>query len=210
MGRPMGALGTAILKKLDGGELAMNDLFDFLISRALEGSVYRLSKEKYKAFKKRSWQRRVTMNAKNQAKKEKQRFHNLIHRLYEQGLVAKEKQGVKTTISVTKKGIEKYRALKKFLAKMNPADQPAAEPNSYSKIKSMSSIIISFDIPEKEAHKRRWLRSVLRNLEYEMLHESVWIGNNIIPKDLLNEVQRMNMTKYLHIFSVLKKGTIEK
>ena len=204
----MGELSAVILKKLDGGELAINDLFDFFVSRALEGSAHRLSKEGYKAFKKRSWQRRVIMNAKNQAKEERQRFHNLIHRLYEQGLITKENQGIKTTISVTKKGVEKYRALRKFLARRDPADQPATKPSSYLKIKSLSSIIVSFDIPEKEAHKRRWLRSALRNLDYKMLHESVWIGDNILPKDLLNEAQRMDMTKYLHIFSILKKGTV--
>ena len=208
MGRPMSELSVALLKKLDSGELAINDLFDFFMSRALEGSAYRLSKEGYKAFKKRSWQRRVAMNVENQAKEEKQRFYNLICRLHEQGLVAKEKQGIKTTISVTKKGVEKYRTLKKLFEKRDMADRPTTKPNSYPKIKSPSSIIVSFDIPEKESHKRAWLRSVLRNLEYEMLHESVWIGSNILPKEFLDEAHRINMTRYVHIFSVLRKGTI--
>jgi DNA-binding PadR family transcriptional regulator len=209
MGRPMGELSSIILKRLDDGELAMNDLFDFLMSRTLEGSGYGLSKEGYKAFKKRSWRRRVAMNAENQEVEEKQRFYNMMHNLHKQGLVTKEKQGVKTVVSITKKGGEKWRALKKFFARRNPADRPTVKPNSYPKIKSPSSIIVSFDIPEKEAYKRVWIRSVLRNLDYKILHESVWIGNNALPKELLDECRRMNMTKYIHIFSVLRKGTIK-
>ena len=209
MGRPMSELGATILRRLDDGELAMNDLFDFLISRALEGGGYGLSKKGYIAFKKRSWQRRVAMNAQNQAAEEKQRFYNMMHSLHTQGLVTKEKQGVKTIVSITKKGGEKWRTLKKILTRINPADRPTVKPNDYPKIKSPSSIIVSFDIPEKESYKRVWLRSVLRNLDYKILHESVWMGNNALPKELLDECRRMNMTKYLHIFSVLRKGTIK-
>lgn len=210
MGRPMGELGVTILKKLDGGTLAMNDLFDFIMSRTLEGSGYGLSKEGYKAFKKRSWQRRVAMNAEHQSMEKKQYFYGLMYNLHKQGLVTKEKQGVKTVVSITKKGGEKWRALKKFFMQRNPVDHPATKPSSYLKVKSLSPIIVSFDIPEKEAHKRAWLRSVLRNLDYEMLHESVWIGNAILTTELMDEMRRMNMTKHVHIFSVLKKGTIQK
>ena len=81
-------------------------------------------------------------------------------------------------------------------------------PRDYPKLPSPSSIIISFDIPEKEKHKRAWLRSVLRNLDYKILHASVWIGNNALPKELLNDCKRMDMTNYIHIFSVFRKGTI--
>ena len=206
----MSKLGGSILKKLDSGELAMNDLFDFLISRTLEGSGYGLSKEGYKAFKKRSWRRRVAMNADNQVIKERKRFYALMYNLQKQGFVTKEKQGVKTIISITKKGTEEWHILKKFFARRNTADRPIVKPNSYPKIKSPSSIIISFDIPEKEAYKRVWLRNVLRSLDYAILHESVWIGNNVIPIECMDEIRRMEMTKYVHIFSVLKKGTIEK
>ncbi|MSR73807.1 MAG: hypothetical protein EXS60_02015 [Candidatus Pacebacteria bacterium] len=208
MARPISELSATILKKLDHGTLAMNDLFDFTMSRALEGSAHRLSKEEYKAFKKRSWQRRVAMNAENQTAKERQRFYTLMYNLHKQGLVTKEKRGVKTILSITKKGGEKWRALKKYLAGKDPAQLSPMPPNKYLKTKIPSSIIVSFDIPEKEAYKRVWLRSVLRNLDYTILHESVWIGNNALPKDLLNDCRKMNMTKYIHIFSVLKKGTI--
>lgn len=210
MARPMGELSANILKKLDIGTLAMNDLFDFMMSRTLEGSGYGLSKEGYKAFKRRSWQRRVAMNAEHQAQEEKQVFYNLMYRLREQGLVENEKHGTKTMLSITQKGKEKIRDLKKYFADNANKRQPVMPPTHYPKTKSSASIIISFDVPEKEKYKRAWLRSVLRNLEYKILHESVWIGTNALPKELLNECRRLNMTKYIHIFSVLKKGTILK
>ena len=208
MAKIMGELSTTILKKLDGGELAMNDLFDFLVSRTLEGSGYGLSKEGYKALKKRSWQRRVAMNAKNQAAEDKQRFYALMYNLHKQGLFTTEKRGIKTVVSVTEKGIGKYRALKKYLARKNSEKHATLPPRTYTKIQSPSSIIVSFDIPEKEAYKRVWFRSALQNLDYKILHESVWIGTNALPKDLLDDCRKMNMTKYIHIFSVIKKGTI--
>lgn len=208
MARPISELSGYILKKLDYGALAMSDLLDFTMSRTLEGSGYGLSKEGYKAFKKRSWQRRVAMNADHQAVEEKQRFYSLMYNLHKQGLITKEKKGVKTVVSVTEKGIEKYRALKKYLARKSPEKHAPLPPRIYPKIQSSSSIIVSFDIPEKEAYKRAWLRSALQNLDYKILHESVWIGTNALPKDLLDDCRKMNMTKYVHIFSVIKKGTI--
>ena len=208
MARPMGEITTGILKKLDAGTLALNDLFDFIESGGIRYRSRGLSGEDFKAFKRRSWQRRVALNAQQQAADEKQRFYNLIHRLYKEELITKEQRGVKTSLSITRKGAEKYRAIKKYLAKKQSTERPLIAPSEYPKIKNQSSIIVSFDIPEKEAYKRVWLRSVLRNLDYTILHESVWIGNNALPKELLDDCRRMNMTRYLHIFSVLKKGTI--
>ena len=208
MARPISELNATILKMLDSGTLAMNDLFDFLFLSGRIDYNYRLNKENYKAFKHRSWQRRVAMNAEHQKTEEKQHFYNLMYRLHNQGLVTKEKQGIKTMLTITKKGIEKMRAFKKIILQKNNKEKPRIAPRDYQKIKSPSSIIISFDIPEKEKYKRAWLRSVLRNLNYKILHESVWIGNTIPPKELLDDCRRMNMIQYIHIFAVFKKGTI--
>jgi DNA-binding PadR family transcriptional regulator len=208
MAKLIGELSAGVLKKLDAGELAMNDLFDFIASGGIRYRSRGLSGEDFKAFKRRSWQRRVAMNANQLAAKEKQSFYNLMYRLHEQGLVEKEKRGTKTVLSITQKGKEKYCALKKYLSKKDPTERPAMIPSDYPKIKSSSSVIISFDIPEKENYKRAWLRSVLRNLNYTILHESVWMGKNTLPRELLDDCRRMKLTKYIHIFSVLKKGTI--
>ena len=208
MARTLDTISILALKALDHGFLDMSDLFDFFMSRALEGSAYRLSKEGYKTFKKRSWQRRVALNAANQEREDKKRFYNLIYRLHVQGLITKTQKGMDATLSITKKGTEKFRATEHCLARETKTSYPHGTPTRYEKKKAASSIIVSFDIPEKEKSKRNWLRSVLRNLDYEMLHESVWIGTNKLPKDFMEEYRHMNMTKYIHIFSVVKKGTI--
>ena len=208
MARILDELGILTLKVLDRGFLDMNDLFDFLMSGAAFNYRYRLGKEEYKAFKKRSWRRRVDLNTENQIAADKKRFTSLIYRLSSQGLIIKGQKGKRATLSITQKGTEKFHTLKKYLdrdAKLRPI---AGTPTHYEKIKSPSSIIVSFDIPEKESAKRIWLRSALRNLDYKILHESVWIGGNLLPEDFLEECRKMNLGKYVHIFSVLKKGTI--
>lgn len=209
MARILDEISIRALKALDRGYLDMNDLFDFLMSGAGFNYRYRLGKEEYKAFKKRSWQRRVALNAENQAKENKKRFASLVYRLHSQGLISKNQKGMRATLSITQKGTEKFRALKKYLERDERLKPAAGTPTHYEKIKSPSSIIISFDIPEKEKGKRDWLRSVLRNMDYKILHESVWVGTNAIPKDLLDDLQLMAITKYVHIFSVIKKGTID-
>ncbi len=208
MGRVLDELSIRALKALDRGYLDMNDLFDFLMSRALEGSGHRISKEGYRAFKRRSWERRVILNAKNQTIADKKRFSDLIYRLHSHGLITKNQKGMRATLSITQKGAEKFRVLRKRLERDTKIRPTPGTPTKYKKIKSPSSIIISFDIPEKESPKRAWLRSTLYNLDYKILHESVWIGNNILPEDFLEECRKMNLEKYVHIFSVLKKGTI--
>ena len=208
MGRILDELSIQALKALDRGYLDMNDLFDFLMSRTLEGSGHRLSKEGYKAFKRRSWQRRVTLNTENQAIADKKRFTDLIYRLHSHGLITKNQKGMRAMLSITQKGTEKIHVLKKRFERDTKLRPAPGTPTRYKKIKSANPIIVSFDIPEKESPKRVWLRSALHNLDYKILHESVWIGNNLLPEDFLEECRKMNLGKYVHIFSVLKKGTI--
>ncbi len=208
MAKLLSAFNARILKKLDAGTLAMNDLFDFMESGGIRYRHRGLSGEEFKAFKRRSWERRAAMNAEHQAADSKQAFYNLMYRLHKQGLITKEKRGTKTMISITQKGTERFHKLRNALSRKRDTAAVHPLPSSYQKKRSSSSIIVSFDIPEKESPKRAWIRSVLRNLDYKILHESVWIGNNALPKELLDDCRRMNITRYLHIFSVLEKGTI--
>ena len=208
MARFIGAVSADILKKLDVGMLGMADLFDFLFLSGRINNAYHLGKEDYKAFKRRSLQRRAAMHAEHDAADEKQRFYNLMYRLESQGLITKEKRGVKTILAITQKGIEKYRAFKKQPAKEKADIIPRALRHVYPQIKSPTSIIISFDIPEKEKHKRAWLRGALRNLDFKILHASVWLGENALPKELLDDCRHMKIMRYIHIFAVSKKGTI--
>ena len=207
MARILDEANIRILKVLDAGFLSMNDLLDFALSGGINYS-HRLSGKAFKDFKRRSWQRRVALNTENQEAAERKKFCNLIYRLRAQGLITKDEKGMQATISITQKGTEKFRALSKRPTKEKNLSYTHGTSTHYKKKKISSSIIVSFDIPEKEKGKRDWLRSVLRNLDYKILHESVWIGTTALPKDFLDDCKRMHMTKYIHIFSVINKGTL--
>jgi len=69
--------------------------------------------------------------------------------------------------------------------------------------------IVMFDIPEKAAAKRRWLRRELLYLNYKMLQKSVWIGKTPMPKEFLQNIKILDLQKNINIFAVNKKGVLD-
>jgi hypothetical protein len=67
---------------------------------------------------------------------------------------------------------------------------------------------VIFDVPEKESYKRRWLRSVLKNMNFKMLQKSVWVGRTKVPKSLLDDMGALGMLDYVDIFAISKSGTL--
>jgi CRISPR-associated endonuclease Cas2 len=65
--------------------------------------------------------------------------------------------------------------------------------------------IVIFDIPEKDATKRRWLRRELLYLNYKMLQKSAWIGKTPIPQEFLQNIKILGLQKNINIFTVNKK-----
>jgi len=128
-----------------------------------------------------------------------QQFYSLLNKLKNQGFIKKEGKNKKTIWSITQKGLEKLKIIKE--KKLNI---------DYPKEKGDKLIIITFDIPEKEKHKRYWLRSVLVALDFKLLQKSVWIGKTKIPSDFLNDLKDQKMLNYVHIFKISKSGTINK
>lgn len=108
-----------------------------------------------------------------------------LYRLEKKGLVARKKGGI---WNITSKGL-KYLSGKlnllqhKNLLKEKPKD-----------------MIISFDIPEKYKEKRSMLRVRLKNLGFEMLHKSVWLGPAPLPRAFVRYLLDMKMIKYMKFF----------
>ena len=65
-----------------------------------------------------------------------------------------------------------------------------------------------FDIPEEKRRKRAWLRATLKNLEFKMEQQSVWIGRTKIPKRLVDDLDRFGLLDYVQIFEATKFGTL--
>ena len=129
---------------------------------------------------------------------ERQRFYSLLSRLKTQGLIEK-----KDRWKVTKEGLQKLfviREKKKFSPK-----SALHEPKKDSVVR-----VVIFDVPERERHKRVWLRAALLALDFSLCQQSVWIGKSKISKKFLEDLRDREMLSYVQIFEVSKKGSLEK
>ena len=68
--------------------------------------------------------------------------------------------------------------------------------------------LVTFDIPEKERRKRTWLRNELLSCDFGALHKSVFIGKRPLPQELIREIDKLNLHKYIHIVTINKLGTL--
>ena len=196
-----------VLEALGRATLCAADIIDYFSSGGFAYKT-RKTKEAYREFHERSRDRGRYLGQTIDAMRERQTIYNLLGRLEAQGLIIRKEQGRKSVFSITRKGAEKYRGWKKLLTaiKKKGGFLPGAAVR-YEKRPSRHPIVVSFDIPEKESSKRAWLRSALRNLDFKMLHQSTWIGDNSLPKEFVQEIGRLGMRRYVHIFSVMRGGT---
>jgi DNA-binding transcriptional regulator PaaX len=80
----------------------------------------------------------------------------------------------------------------------------------YKKIFDNKLKVIIFDIPEKERHKREWLRVSLLALGFSFLQQSVWMGKNKIPESFIVDLRDRKLLPCVEIFEINQKGTIER
>lgn len=128
-------------------------------------------------------------------------YYNLLYKLKQDGLIQeKESRGMKRFI-LTSHGKEKLFLLKERL-------RTALPEFSYEKEDADTATIVSFDIPEKEERKRRWLRGALRAMDFRIVQESFWIGKVKIPKQFLTDLRELKLLDCVEIFSVSKTGSL--
>lgn len=200
--RVKGEILLKILDELEMGARTIGDLVITLLSGSDAGySLYGPEPKYGKTFAEKIKEKLEKENAirKNQ-KKEKKRIWNMVYWLKKQGFV--QTGANKQLIAITSKGRFKKRKIKNALAFQKPI-------SGYEKEKSTDTIIICFDVPEKEKHKRDWLRAVISNLGFNMLQKSVWIGKIKIPAELLSDLQQVKLLNYVEIFAISKSGTIQ-
>ncbi|MEZ4156364.1 MAG: hypothetical protein R3B52_00085 [Candidatus Paceibacterota bacterium] len=127
----------------------------------------------------------------------KQQLYKCIANLKAQGMVS-ESQDNKLFIS--KKGEEQRRRLH---------EQRRLRLPNYTSEKDENIKIISFDIPEKQRKQRVWLRAALKNLGFEILHQSTWIGKSKLPEEFLDDLAFRGVFKHVTILVVTKTGNYE-
>ncbi len=132
-------------------------------------------------------------------------YTNMLSRMKKQGLIRKRPhKGVMGWV-ITKKGVERLQRIKE--RQMNPDSLTTAH---YVPGLRREVIIISFDIPEREKAKRRWLRAALVSLSFVLLQKSVWIGTKSIPKEFMEALRERDLLRHVHIIGVKKSGTLER
>jgi len=70
--------------------------------------------------------------------------------------------------------------------------------------------LVIFDIPENKRIKRDWLRFQLAGFNYRLIQKSAFIGLTPLPENFIDDLEKYDILPYVHIFSIKKKGTIDK
>jgi DNA-binding transcriptional regulator PaaX len=199
--RVKGEILLKILDELEMGARTIGNLAMTLLAGSDVGySLYGPEPKYRKTFAEEIKEKLEKEDAiKRSQEKEKKRVWNMVYWLKKQGFIRTSAD--KRLISITSKGRIKKQQIKNTLAFQKPI-------SGYEKEKSTDTIIICFDVPEKEKHKRDWLRAVISNLGFNMLQKSVWIGKIKIPAELLSDLQQLKLLNYVEIFAISKSGTI--
>jgi phenylacetic acid degradation operon negative regulatory protein len=112
-----------------------------------------------------------------------------LSRLSKKGYINKSSLGW----SVTQKGKKVFKANNL----LSYIESPFTE-------KSTSSMIISFDIPEKDRILRNWLRNQIKIFNYKMLQQSLWIGPGPLPEPFLKRLENLKIRKNIKTFKIAK------
>ncbi len=96
---------------------------------------------------------------------------------------------------LTKKGAEYYKKRKSIFSFI---DSPFHET-------SPKSMIIAFDIPEADRHKRLWLRNQLKIFRYTKLQQSLWIGPGPLPESFYGMLKGLGIREHIKTFSIKPK-----
>jgi hypothetical protein len=188
--------GKILRKALDllkEGAMNQVDFFSAVLSAGYGANSGRIEYE-YQKLKRISKDRKSKIDIE---KNSKRRLMVFISKMKHDGLI--EESG-DNKIKISSKGMDKLGKLRNNL------------PARYYKKEAGQGnhIIISFDIPERLRRKRDWLREVVRNLGFRMIHKSVWLGKGKIPELFLADLESLKILEFVEIFEISKSGSLKK
>lgn len=121
--------------------------------------------------------------------KGRRKFSNLIYYLKINGYIKIKSLESKQAIILTKEGISKALKASFTLDKIK-------------KRKDGKWIMLIFDIPQKQKGARALLRSILRNLNYKLFQQSVWVSPYDVSAKTEKLLQLHSLDKYVKIFLI--------
>lgn len=130
----------------------------------------------------------------------KHSLSSTLYRLRKEGLVASIGPKKKMVWTITKEG-------QKFLKQT--ATRSARNVYALAPEDRLTRLV-TFDIPEPQQKKRRWLHAELLACGFHPLHKSVFIGKRPLPGDFIKNLRELNLGKYVHIVGIEKSGTLAK
>lgn len=184
------------------GDVAINmmDLTAVFLAAGYGASAGKIERE----FKKMSGKRLRRQANRLEEQRQKRRFDKMLYRLKSDGLIKEKVNDGKSCIELTSKGKESFEILKKRRANALPSNVY----NSLSQ-KSDKFVIVAFDIPERERRKRDWLRLALKNIGFQFIQKSVWMGKVKMPKEFLNDLRDLRLVEFVEIFEISKTGSLQ-
>lgn len=119
-----------------------------------------------------------------------------------------------TIYRLKKKGFIEIRSEKWFLTELGKKyfenkRKLATKFNSSFPLNSPKNLLLMFDIPESRKSEREWLRWHLKEFQYSMLQQSVWIGPSPLPKKFLEHVKNIDINKFIKTFKLAKPYQIK-
>lgn len=178
-----------ILSVLEEKTASVIDLLNIFVSSGYGANINKIEYE----FSKKTIKR-----TENKRKKEKIRnIRKYLSKLEKDGLIVKNSIG---KIDLTPKGKRKLNVFKEsFLL----------NKEKYKKEASDNIIVISYDIPVAFNKERGILRDILKYLDFNLVHKSVWIGKTKIPRELIVDLGNLGILDYVEILEVTKKGSLK-
>ena len=126
----------------------------------------------------------------------KNSFYSTISRLQKTGLI-EIKSG---KWRLTKAGKKYFESKRKLSIKFS----------SPFVLNAPKNLLFMFDIPESKRAERNWLRWHLKEFQYFMIQQSVWVGPSPLPKKFSAHLKEMGLNICIKIFKLAKPYQINK
>jgi DNA-binding transcriptional regulator PaaX len=72
------------------------------------------------------------------------------------------------------------------------------------------NLLLMFDVPESKRAERNWLRWHLKEFQYYMIQQSVWVGPSPLPQKFKEHAKNMGLNKFVKTFKLAKPYQISK
>ncbi len=193
-----GKLLLSFLEKIGETMVASSDFFAAFLAAGYGASMKKLE---YELSKRQNAREREHYKFELERARQ-QRYRNFLQYLKDDGLIEEKMKGKEKFFTLTTKAARRRQELRDRAIKQLP------DRNNYTQKAANTSVIVSFDIPERERRKRAWLRSALHHLGLQKVQQSLWMGKVKIPDNFLNDLVRLRLTDYIEIFEISKVGSL--